>query len=186
MEWSDIVKKQWIPFLTGDDSKKNNEQSTPSNINTTTFTSNNKNRFFEKVPGTEYGIIPKRATKYSSCYDVYSPIDFTIKAGENKIIKTGIRAYMGNDEVLKMYIRSSIGIKQGVILSNGTGVIDSDYYNNQENGGEIIIPIKNSSNRDYCCNKGDRIAQCMFQKYLITDKDNVEDKRIGGVGSSGK
>lgn len=71
-------------------------------------------------------ILPKRATKHSAGYDFYLPEDVTIPAhGTSKMIPTDVKAYMQENEVLMLYVRSSIGIKKGLVLSNGTGIIDA-------------------------------------------------------------
>ena len=94
---------------------------------------------------------------------------------------------MQDDEVLMLYVRSSVGVKHGVVLSNGTGVVDASYFSNKSNDGNIGIPLRNLSDKDFVIKKGDRIAQGMFIKYLIADNDNViHEKREGGFGSSGK
>ena len=86
------------------------------------------------------------------------------------------------DEVLMLYVRSSIGIKKGLVLANGTGIIDSSYYPNN-----IGICLFNTSNIPVKILKGDRIAQGIFMKYLTADNDEVLNKsRKGGFGSSGR
>ena len=87
-------------------------------------------------------------------------------------IRTKIKAYMQEDEVLIIHPRSSQGIKQKVRLQNTTGIVDSDYYNNQDNEGEIIIFLENRSQKDINISKGDIISQAMFQKFLLTDSRN--------------
>ena len=83
--------------------------------------------------------LPTRGTKSSAGYDFYSPIDTTIKPHEKQVIWTDIKSYMQENEVLMIYVRSSIGIKKGLVLANGTGIIDKDYYNNSDNDGNIGI-----------------------------------------------
>lgn len=61
-----------------------------------------------------------------------------------------------------------------------------DYYNNKSNDGNIIVCLKNNSDNPFIVNIGDRICQVMFQKYLITDDDDADGERIGGVGSTGR
>ena len=76
--------------------------------------------------------------------------------------------------------------KNGIILANNVAIIDSDYYNNRSNEGHIMIALKNTSDKTYDIEKGDKIAQGIFQKFFITDDDNVLEKRKGGIGSTGK
>lgn len=131
--------------------------------------------------------IPKRKTQFSAGYDLASAVDVTIKPNEMKLVPTGVKAYMQNDEVLKIYIRSGMAVKCGLMLMNNVGIIDADYYGNKKNEGHIFVPIKNLNNETVVIKKGERIAQGIFQKYLLTDNDNFEDnlpKRIGGFGST--
>lgn len=131
-------------------------------------------------------VLPQRSTKSSAGYDFYSPVDFTIPAyGYSSLIFTDVKAYMQEDEVLQLYVRSSLGVKKGLVLANGTGIIDSDYFENEDNDGNIGIKFYNCSNKEAVIHKGDRIVQGIFSNYLITDNDNVSTVRVGGVGSSG-
>lgn len=128
--------------------------------------------------------IPKRGTSKSAGYDFHTPIDFTLEPGNQIIIPTMIKAYMGYDQVLTMHIRSSIGIKKNVILTNCTGIIDSDYYSNEDNDGNICLALLNLGNETVHFRTGDRIAQGIFMKYLITDDDKSDLTRKGGIGST--
>lgn len=129
--------------------------------------------------------IPIRGSKGSAGYDFYSPESFILKPNEKKIVWTDIKAYMQEDEVLNLYVRSSIGIKKGLILSNGTGIIDKDYYSNVSNDGNIGIAITNISENEVKINENERIAQGIFLKYLIADNDQATEERLGGIGSTG-
>lgn len=132
-------------------------------------------------------ILPRRGTKDSAAYDFYTPCDIVIPAnGRTGIIATDVKAKMESDEVLLLFVRSSIGIKKGIVLSNGTGVIDSSYYGNESNDGNIGISLLNTTDNDVIIEKGDRIMQGMFVKYLTTEDDNATEERTGGFGSSGK
>ena len=85
------------------------------------------------------------------------------------------------------YIRSSIGVKKGVVLSNGTGIIDASYYSNPDNDGRIGISLYNTSDKEVHLLAGDRIAQGVFMQYLVADDEAVlNEERAGGFGSSGK
>lgn len=141
-------------------------------------------RGFEKVSYMSEGIIPIRGTKNSAGYDISSIEDVVIKPGEVKVLKTGIKAYMNHDEVLELYVRSSIGIKKSLMLANTVGIIDSDYYNNSDNEGHIMIAIYNYGNSDTNIVKGERIAQGIFKQYLTTSDDTVITTREGGIGST--
>jgi len=129
--------------------------------------------------------LPRRATAKSAGYDIYSPFSFELEPGETIKIPTGIKAYMQNDEVLKIYIRSSLGFKYDVVLSNSTGIIDADYFNNPNNEGHIWIKLINHGDKTLSINKGEAIAQGIFEKYLIADNDKpVKEERVGGIGST--
>lgn len=143
-------------------------------------------RGFEKVSGYEYVNFPKRKTKQSAGYDIESAVNVVINPGETKLIPTGIKAYMDENEWLGIYIRSSIAVKYGIILANSVAVIDSDYYNNPDNEGHIMIALMNTSEMPYTVKKGDRIAQGIFHQYYKVDNDSADDDRIGGIGSTGK
>ena len=92
--------------------------------------------------------IPKRSTKYSAGYDFECLTDFTLKPNETKLIPTGIKVIMNEDEVLMLYIRSSLGIKYNIRMCNQTGIIDKDYYNNEENEGHIFVKIQNEGKKN--------------------------------------
>ena len=124
--------------------------------------------------------LPKRGTKYSAGYDFESLYDFVINPGEIKLIPTGIKADMNDDEVLLLVVRSSMGYKYNVRLVNQVGVIDKDYYNNEKNEGHIFIKLKNEGDKEYVVKKGDKIIQGLFIKYLVVDnEDEIERERKG-------
>jgi dUTP pyrophosphatase len=149
-------------------------------------------RGFEVAKGFEdKGInLPIRKTKYSAGYDIEAAEDVVIpsfKKGINPtLIKTGLKAYMQDDEVLYLYNRSSNPKKKGLILANSVGVIDKDYYGNLDNDGHILFAFYNIKDKDIEIKKGEAIGQAVFQKYLITDDDNAKGERIGGFGSTSK
>lgn len=128
--------------------------------------------------------LPSRSTKKSAGYDFYSPCDLTIKSGECMKIVTGVKALMEERDVLYLYIRSSLAIKYGLVLKNCVGVIDSDYYNNIDNEGDIIFVIENTSDKDFEIKKGTRFGQAVFMNYLICDNDSSFGIRNGGIGST--
>ena len=76
--------------------------------------------------------------------------------------------------------------KQPMMLANTSGWVDSDYYSNPNNDGNIGINLRNLGNTPYIIQRGDRIAQGMFINYLVTDNDKTTTERLGGFGSSGK
>ena len=111
----------------------------------------------------------------------------SFKKGINPtLIKTGIKAYMQDDEVLYLYNRSSNPKKKGLILANSVGVIDKDYYGNPDNDGHIMFAFYNIKDEDVEIKKGETVGQAVFQKYLVVDDDNAEGTRLGGFGSTNK
>ena len=130
---------------------------------------------------------PVRADERSAGYDFFCPIDVMLHPGQKMLVFTDVKAYMESDEVLQLYPRSSMGIKKGLMLSNTVGVIDSSYYENEGNDGNIGLPLLNTSGKGLQIKAGERIAQGIFIKYLTADQDNVlSETRKGGMGSSGE
>ncbi len=127
-------------------------------------------------------ILPIRATAHSAGHDFYSPVEILLSPGKPTMIWTDVKAYMPEDEVLLLHVRSSMG-KVPVILANGTGIIDADYYGNPGNDGNIGIMLLNLSNHLHQINIGDRIAQGIFVRYFAADGD-ASGERIGGFGST--
>lgn len=151
-----------------------------------------KIRGFEIAKGFEdKGInIPVRKTKYSAGYDIEAAEDIVIptfkKETNPTLIKTGLKVYMQDDEMLLLYNRSSNPKKKGLILANSVGVVDKDYYGNQDNDGHIMFAFYNIKDEDVEIKKGEAIGQAIFQKYLVTDNDEAEGERVGGFGSTSK
>lgn len=130
---------------------------------------------------------PKRSTKYSAGYDFMALTDFTINPNEIKLIPTGIKADMNEDEVLMIYIRSSLGFKFNLRMCNQTGIIDKDYYNNKDNEGHIFVKIQNEGDKPKEFKQGENIVQGIFTKFLTIDnEDTIENERSGGFGSTNK
>lgn len=127
--------------------------------------------------------LPTRSTSYSAGYDISIPYGMELDPGETIKIPTGIRCHMDNNYVMLVYVRSSVGIKKRCILLNGTGVIDSDYYN-ADNEGHMFIALKNDGDKSVTFEAGDRICQAVFVPFGITVDDNADGVRIGGIGST--
>lgn len=141
---------------------------------------------FRKHPNVDIQL-PKRGDSRSAGYDFYAPCDIVLQPNESILVFSDVKAYMEDDEVLLLFVRSSIGIKKGLVLSNGTGIIDSSYYNNPSNDGNIGIALKNTTNEIVEIKQGERIIQGVFVKYLVADDDCVlYGDRIGGIGSSNR
>ena len=157
--------------------------------------------------------LPKRQTEFSAGYDfevakdiiipsylkmmnsislseksVITLDEMAIITKENKIkpslIPTGVKCFLAEDEYLEIAVRSSCPLKYWLILANGIGIIDSDYYNNSDNEGEIFFQVINLSPIDIQLKKGDRIGQGIIHKYITTEDDAAVGKRIGGTGST--
>ena len=148
------------------------------------------NRYFEVVSDKfrkNKGkiILPTRATKSSIAYDFYSPVTITIPPMQSVMIWTDIKAKFNTDEALLINVRSSMG-KHPIMIANTQGWIESDYYSNPDNDGNIGIRLFNLGTEPYIIKAGDRIAQGMFIKYLEADNGNTDTERQGGFGSSGK
>ena len=149
-------------------------------------------RKFERVAewAIEYGAhdveLPRRATKSAAGYDFFCPTKIVIAPGEMKKISTNIKALMNSDEVLILCARSSFAAKF-IYLPNAIGVIDSDFYGNESNDGNMSFTIANRGDKPFTFEKGDKLGQGFFIKYLVTDDDiGTQEKRKGGFGSTGK
>lgn len=131
--------------------------------------------------------LPKRQTTHSAGYDIASVEDVMIKPKTIAFIKTGLKVALGENEVLLVYARSSLAIKKQLMMSNGVGVIDADYYNNKDNEGHIMVPLYNVSDSNVEIKAFERVAQGIFQTFLKTDDDApLDQSREGGFGSSSK
>lgn len=131
------------------------------------------------------GIIPRRSTSGAAGYDFVSPERVVIAPGEKKKIATGIKAKMSPGIGLFIIPRSSMGIKHDLHLANDVALIDSDYYNNPDNDGNIIICLHNYGRSEEIVEIGDRVAQGIFVGYYIVEDDDTSEERVGGIGSTG-
>lgn len=126
--------------------------------------------------------LPIRGTEKAMAYDFYANANYTIKPNEIAKIWTDVKAYMQDNECLILNVRSSMGGK--FMLANTQGWIDADYYENEDNDGNIGIFLKNISDKPLNIVKGDRIAQGAFFTFLVADNGNSNNKRVGGFGST--
>ena len=102
-------------------------------------------------------------------------------------IPTGVKVNMNNDEVLMLFVRSSMGFKYNIRMCNQVGILDSDYYNNSSNEGHIWIKIQNEGDKEYIVKKGEAICQGVFTKFLTVDnEEEINNERKGGFGSTNK
>ena len=149
-----------------------------------------KLRGFEKI--AKYADVdfqmPERKTQKSAGYDFCLPEDVVLEPGKLQLVPTGVKAYMQDDEYLGMHIRSSMAVKKRIMLVNNVGIIDADYYNNEDNEGHIMLALLNMSNEPVALPKGERVAQGIFYNYLVADGDAETEKEVrgGGFGSTSK
>lgn len=153
------------------------------------FTITNKVRGFESVTKKKNNsevILPTRGTSKAMAYDFFSPVSALVQPGEIIKIWTDVKAYMQDTECLILNVRSSMGGK--FMLANTQGWIDADYYNNEDDEGNIGFFLKNISEEPQVINVGDKIGQGAFFNFLVSDNGNPEEeiKRTGGFGSTGK
>lgn len=130
---------------------------------------------------------PKRATTGSAGYDFYAPFSFTLKPGETIKFPTGIRCRMNEGWVLMLFPRSGLGFKYRCQLDNTVGVIDSDYYNS-DNEGHMMAKITNDSKdgKELTINKGEAYMQGVFLPFGLTEDDETDGIRNGGFGSTSR
>ena len=134
----------------------------------------------------EYNL-PRRATMKSAGYDFYAIDDFVIHPGEVLRVPTGVKVIMNDDEAFMLYVRSSMWFKYNVRMTNQVGVIDADYYNNEDNEGHIFIKLTNDSyddNKTLVIKKGEAIAQGVIVQFFVAEGSESENKREGGIGST--
>lgn len=136
-----------------------------------------------------YGAIklPKRATKGSAGYDIYSPFGFHLRAGETIEIPTGIRVLLDDDKFLAIYPRSGLGFKYKLQIFNTTPIIDSD-YSGSDNEGHIWVKLYNDSpeDKELVIRQGDAFCQGIIQQFFKVEDDDVTEERNGGFGSTSK
>ena len=151
-----------------------------------------KTRGFEIVKGYEDKNInlPVRKTAYSAGYDTEAAEDTIIppffSGIKPTLVKTGIKGYCQKNEWIMVANRSSNPGKKHLVLSNGIGIVDSDYYNNEDNDGHIMFAYFNMSDEEVIIKKGEVIGQLVFMNYLLSDNDEAIGIRKGGFGSTSK
>ncbi len=144
-------------------------------------------RKFEWVPGYETSelLLPMRQTPGSAGYDLFAYDRCVVAKGAVQLIQTGVRVLLENGEFLAIFARSSLAVKHYLILANGVGVVDADYYGNADNFGHIMIPLVNLGQHDVIIERGERIAQGIFMPFMtIQNESFVKRLRTGGFGST--
>lgn len=127
--------------------------------------------------------LPCRKTRFSAGHDISIPFNITLPSKERLMIPTGIRCKMETDYVMFIMPRSSLGIKKGLRISNTVPVIDSDYYN-ANNEGHIFVSVINDGREAIKFKAGDHIIQALFIPYGVADEENIIVERTGGIGST--
>ena len=151
-----------------------------------------KVRGFEVAKGWEDKNIniPVRKTAKSAGYDVEAAEDVVIPVFESgckpTLIHTGLKAYCQDDEWYMLANRSSNPGKRKLVLANGIGIIDADYYCNPDNDGEFMYAYYHIGTEPLEIKKGDVIGQVVFQKFLVAYNYNATGKRTSGFGSTDK
>ena len=151
-----------------------------------------KSRGFEFVKGWEDKNInlPVRKTAHAAGYDTEAAEDTIIppfKPGiKPTLVKTGIKAFCQENEWIMVANRSSNPGKKHLVLANGIGNVDADYYGNEDNDGHIMFAYFNMSDEEVKIKKGEVIGQLVFMNYLLSDGDNAKGTRKGGFGSTSK
>lgn len=133
-------------------------------------------------------VLPTRATEGSAGYDLYACIEspLLLPAGGRVSVPTGIAIMLEScDSAAFVFGRSGLGIRHGIVPSNGVGVIDSDYR------GEIVVGLSNHSDKDYTIEPGERVAQMVIMPVFTPEIIEVEQlsqtlRGSDGFGSTGR
>ncbi|WP_124100287.1 dUTP diphosphatase [Ruminococcus sp. Marseille-P6503] len=135
----------------------------------------------------ESAVVPKRATDGSAGYDLSACLDepLKVRAGETVKIPTGLCAEIRGEEkcVMLIFARSSLATKFGLAPANCVGVVDTDYR------GEILVAMRNHSDRDYTVAPGERVAQLVITPIFTPETEEVGElsdtvRGEGGFGST--
>ncbi len=132
--------------------------------------------------------IPRRATEGAAGMDLYACIDadITLAPQQLAVVPTGIAIELpDNGCAAFLYARSGLGVKHGICLANGVGVIDSDYR------GEVCVGLCNVSDKPYVIAPGERVAQMVIAPVLTPEVEEVGElsdtqRGSGGFGSTGR
>lgn len=143
---------------------------------------------FEKVNKiTEDIKLPERSTLNSAGYDFFAIEDVTLPAKKLTRVMTGVKCELMPNQVLILANRSSNPSKKGLILANGIGIIDADYYGNPDNDGEMGFEFYNILDEDIAIKKGEKLGQGIIIKFDKTEDDYISNPyktRVGGFGST--
>ncbi len=139
---------------------------------------------FERLSVCPNATLPVRSTANSAGYDFSALSDTLIPPYQIMLIPTGIKCQIDKGYYLQLALRSSTPMKKHLMLANGIGIIDSDYYNNPDNEGHIMFQVINFTDKEVTIKAGERIGQGVFLRYYITEDDQASGQRIGGFGST--
>lgn len=137
--------------------------------------------------GNEFPL-PSYATPGSAGLDLRALLEqsLTLNPGETKLIPTGLSIHVADPNLAAVILpRSGLGHKNGIVLGNLVGLIDSDYQ------GPLMVSLWNRGNQSFTVEVGDRIAQLVFvpvvqaEFNLVTEFEQSE-RGTGGFGHSGK
>lgn len=146
------------------------------------------NEFEKTIPNSSdvYDAItlPKRATKGSAGYDICTPVEINLKPGQDICIPTGLKCKIANGWALFALPKSGLGFKFYTRLANTIGLIDEDYYNNENNEGHMFVKVRNEGTKDLHVDAGKAVCQFVFLPYGITEDDETDGVRTGGFGST--
>lgn len=145
-----------------------------------------KFEFVSRITNNDNLKLPEKGSKKAAGYDFFNPEEVTIQPHTVTYVKTGIKALFPDDMVLLLFNRSSNPKKKNLILINGVGVVDADYYNNEDNEGEIAFAFYNISAVPVTLQKGEKLGQGMFTIYkdVTNYTDEEVEERKGGFGST--
>lgn len=143
-------------------------------------------QIYYRQEGNYHFSLPTRSTKKSAGYDFYNFEDVEILPEQIVYVKTGVKAKFPDNVGLLLLNRSSNPLKKGLVLANGVGLVDADYYNNPSNEGEICFAFMNTTTDIVTIKAGEKLGQGVFVEYLtICNEGNIENERSGGFGSTG-
>ena len=141
---------------------------------------------FEKVKRMKENIkLPERSTLNSAGYDFFALEDIIFNPNTITRVFTGVKCELMPNQVLILANRSSNPSKKGLILLNGIGVVDADYYGNPDNDGEIAFEFYNMLDEIVEIKKGEKLGQGLILKFDKTENDFVTNVRKSGWGSTG-
>ena len=135
-------------------------------------------------PISDHFKVPTYGTKGAACFDLYSAEKVTILPGVTTLVNLGFKIEVPEGLYMEIRPRSGMGIKQGMLIPNSPGTIDSDYR------GDAMVGLLNASGKNFTVDIGDRIAQGMIKKYETTEFEVVDElteteRGEGGIGSTG-